>query len=84
MVDKVVRRFTYGGVTRFLANAFSGAKAQWRARQFERHPHVDEKRLLPFWGGTVRDNGSEVIDQCERKPGPPPRNPAAAIAWSRR
>lgn len=65
VVDNVVRRFTYGGVTRFLANTFSGAKAQWRARQFERYPYVDEKRLLPFWVDTVRDNGSEVIDQCE-------------------
>lgn len=65
VVDNVVRPFTYGGVTRFLASTFSGAQAQWRARQFERYPYVDEKRLLPHWVGVVRANGSEVIDQCE-------------------
>lgn len=65
VVDNIVRPFTYGGVTRFLANTFSGAKAQWRARQFERYPYVDEKRLLPHWVDTVRANGSEVIGECE-------------------
>lgn len=65
VVDNIVAPFTYGGVTRFLANTFSGAKAQWRARQFERYPYVDEKRLLPHWVQTVRANGSEIVDQCE-------------------
>lgn len=65
VVDNVVRPFTYGGVTRFLANTFSGAKAEWRARQFERYPYVDEKRLLPHWLDAIRANGSEVLDRCE-------------------
>jgi flavin-dependent dehydrogenase len=65
VVDNVVKPFTYGGVTRFLAATFSGAQAQWRARQFERYPYVDEKRLLPHWVDTIRANGSEVVDQCE-------------------
>jgi flavin-dependent dehydrogenase len=65
VVDDAVRPFTYGGVTRFLANTYSGGKAQWNARQFPRYPYVDEKRLLPFWVDTIRANGSEVLDQCE-------------------
>ncbi|MBI4986907.1 MAG: hypothetical protein HZC24_16565 [Rhodocyclales bacterium] len=64
VVDNVVRPYTYGGVTRFLANTYSGAKAQWQARQFERYPYVDEKRLLPFWVDTIRHNGSDVVDRC--------------------
>ena len=65
VVDNVVRPYTYGGVTRFLASTYSGAKAQWKARQFERYPYVDEKRLLPFWVDTIRHNGSEIVDNCE-------------------
>lgn len=65
VVDDSVRPYTYGGVTRFLANTYSGGKAQWNARQFPRYPYVDEKRLLPHWVDTVRANGSEVLDQCE-------------------
>ena len=65
VVDNVVRPYTYGGVTRFLASTCSGAKAQWRARQFERYPYVDEKRLLPFWVDSTRANGSEIVSQCE-------------------
>ncbi len=65
VVDNVVRPYTYGGVTRFLASTYSGASAQWNARQFERYPYVDEKRLLPFWVDTIRHNGSDVVNQCE-------------------
>jgi 2-polyprenyl-6-methoxyphenol hydroxylase-like FAD-dependent oxidoreductase len=64
VIDNVVKPYTYGGVTRFLASTFSGANAQWRARQFERYPYINEKTLLPHWVDTVRANGSEVIDQC--------------------
>jgi 2-polyprenyl-6-methoxyphenol hydroxylase-like FAD-dependent oxidoreductase len=65
VVDDKVRPFTFGGVTRFLANTCTGATAQWQARQFERYPYVNEKTLLPHWVETVRANGSEVLDQCE-------------------
>ena len=65
VVDELVRPFSYGGVTRFLASTCSGAKAQWQARQFPRYPSIDEKRLLPHWVASVRANGSEVVDQCE-------------------
>ncbi|MDP2371427.1 NAD(P)/FAD-dependent oxidoreductase, partial [Rhodoferax sp.] len=65
VVDDSIRPYTYGGVTRFLANTFSGGKATWNARQFPRYPYVDEKRLLPAWVDTIRANGSEVVDQCE-------------------
>lgn len=65
VVDDAIRPYTYGGVTRFLADTYSGGKAAWNARLFPRYPYVDEKRLLPHWVDTVRANGSEVLDQCE-------------------
>ena len=65
VVDDSIEPYTYGGVTRFLANTCSGAKTQWNARLFPRYPYVDEKQLLPHWVATVRANGSEVLDQCE-------------------
>lgn len=65
VVDNIVKPFTYGGVTRFLASTFSGANAQWCARQFERYPYVDEKRLLPHWVDAIHANGSEVASECE-------------------
>ena len=49
VVDDEVRPFTYGGVTRFLANTCTGATAKWKARQFERYPYVNENTLLPHW-----------------------------------
>lgn len=63
-VDELIQPYTYGGVTRFLANTCSGAKTQWDARLFPRYPYVSEKQLLPHWIATVRANGSEVLDQC--------------------
>lgn len=65
VVDDKVRPYTYGGVTRFLANTCTGAKATWNARQFERYPYINETQLLPHWVASVRANGSEVLDQCE-------------------
>jgi 2-polyprenyl-6-methoxyphenol hydroxylase-like FAD-dependent oxidoreductase len=65
VVDDEVRPFSYGGVTRFLANTCTGATAKWKARQFERYPYINEKTLLPHWVETIRANGSEVLSQCE-------------------
>lgn len=65
VVDELIQPYTFGGVTRFLANTCSGAKTQWNARQFPRYPYINEKQLLPHWVATVRANGSEVLDQCE-------------------
>lgn len=65
VIDDEVRPFTYGGVTRFLASTCTGATANWRARQFERYPYVDEKTILPHWVSVIEDNGSEVLSQCE-------------------
>lgn len=65
IVDDQVRPFTYGGVTRFLASTWTGAAAKWRARQFERYPYIDEKRLLPHWVSVIQDNGSVVLSHCE-------------------
>jgi len=65
VVDNQVLPFTYGGVTRFLASTCTGATADWKARQFERYPYINEKQLLPHWVSTVRANGSEVLDRCE-------------------
>jgi 2-polyprenyl-6-methoxyphenol hydroxylase-like FAD-dependent oxidoreductase len=65
VIDDQVRPFTYGGVTRFLASTCTGATANWRTRQFERYPYIDEKSLLPHWVSVIQDNGSEVLNQCE-------------------
>lgn len=62
VIDEKVRPFTYGGVTRFLGSTWSGGRAVWRARLFDRYPYIDETRLLPHWVECIRANGSEVID----------------------
>ncbi len=65
VVDDEVRPFSFGGVTRFLANTCTGATAKWKARQFDRYPYINEKTLLPHWVETIRTNGSEVLGECE-------------------
>lgn len=65
VIDDQVRPFSYGGVTRFLASTCTGATANWRARQFERYPYIDETTLLPHWVSVIEKNGSEVLNECE-------------------
>ena len=65
VVDDEVRPYTYGGVTRFLASTYGGAKAAWQAKLFDRYPYIDEKTLLPHWVSKIKENGSEVLSDCE-------------------
>ncbi len=65
VLDEKTEPFSFGGVTRFLGNTWTGGKTQWKARQFPRYPYINEKQLLPHWVDTVRANGSEVVDQCD-------------------
>lgn len=60
------RAYTYGGVTRFLANTCSGAKTQWVAKLFHpnAYPYVEEHEILPHWVRTIREHGSEVMSGC--------------------
>jgi len=64
VVNESVMPFTYGGVTRFLTNTFSGGTIRWKAKQFDRYPYIDEKALLPHWVEVIKDNGSTVLDRC--------------------
>ena len=64
VLDDETRPFTYGGVTRFLASTFSGAKTQWKAELFPAYPFVDEKKILPYWVDVLKKNGSTVLDNC--------------------
>lgn len=57
-------KYTYGGVTRYLAKTFSGGDLSWNVKQFERYPFIKEKELLPYWVEGIKENGSEIINQC--------------------
>lgn len=64
VVDAQVMPYTYNGVTRFMTETFGGARIAWKAELFDRYPYVDETRLLPHWINTIRNNGSEIIEEC--------------------
>lgn len=64
VVDGDVEPFTYGGVTRFLTNTYSGSKLSWRAKQFDRYPYVNERTLLPRWVEVIKQNNSQILDNC--------------------
>ncbi len=57
-------KYTYGGVKRYLASTFSGGKVSWETKIFERYPFVKEKSLLSYWIKSIRDNKSDIINQC--------------------
>lgn len=57
-------KFTYGGVTRYLASTFSGGDLSWDVKQFERYPFIKEKELLPYWVDVIKSNGSDIINKC--------------------
>ncbi len=59
-----ITKFTYGGVTRYLASTFSGGKVSWDVKEFPRYPFIKEKELLPYWVDVVKGNGSSIINQC--------------------
>ncbi|MBF8275240.1 MAG: hypothetical protein HW390_313 [Candidatus Brocadiaceae bacterium] len=64
VLDEGVKPFTYGGVTRFLASTFTGAKLAFQAKLFDRYPYVNEKTILPYWLDVIKSNRSQVIDNC--------------------
>ncbi len=64
VLDESVKPFTYGGVSRYLANTFTGAKIAWKSKLFDKYPYVDEKTLLPHWVKTIKDNNSTIINHC--------------------
>lgn len=65
VLDDETRQFSYGGVTRFLAATFSGAKTKWRAKLYPAYPYIDEKKILPYWVDVIRNNGSTILDNTE-------------------
>lgn len=64
VVDEGIKPFTYGGVTRFLANTFTGANLAFPAKLFNRYPYVNEKTILPYWLDIIKTNRSQIIDNC--------------------
>ncbi len=62
VLDDETRQFSYGGVTRFLAATYSGAKTQWRAKLYPAYPYIDEKKILPYWVEVIKQNGSTISD----------------------
>ena len=64
VINEDVEPFTFGGVTRFLANTFTGAKLAFQAKLFDRYPYVNEKTILPYWLDIIKSNRSQIIDNC--------------------
>lgn len=65
VLDEETKQFSYGGVTRFLAATYSGAKTQWRAKLYPAYPYIDEKKILPYWVGVIKKNGSAILNNTE-------------------
>lgn len=65
VLDGETRQFSYGGVTRFLAATYSGAKTRWRAKLFPAYPYIDEKKILPYWVDVIQKNGSTIMDNTK-------------------
>ncbi len=65
VLDGETRQFSYGGVTRFLAATYSGAKTQWRAKLYPAYPYIDEKKILPYWVEVIEKNGSAIMNNTE-------------------
>ncbi len=64
VIDEDVKPYTYGGVTRYLTRTFSGSAIQWKAKQFDRYPYINEHTLLPHWIDVIKQNHSLLIDDC--------------------
>jgi len=67
VVDEDIKPYTYGGVTRFLAKTFLGANLSFRAKLFDRYPYINENTILPHWVNIIKDNNSQITDNCEYK-----------------
>lgn len=59
-----IQTYTYGGVTNWSTNTFTGAKIAWDAKLFERFPYIKEKEILSYWAQVIKNNGSDTIDGC--------------------
>ena len=64
MKNEDIVPFTYGGVTRFLTNTFTGTPFNWQAKLFDRYPYIKEKEILLFWKDIILKNGSTIIENC--------------------
>ncbi len=64
VIDTEIKKYTYGGVARFLTNTFTGAKISWKAKLFKEYPYIKEKELLVHWGLVIKQNGSTILEQC--------------------
>ena len=58
-----IEPYTYGGLTRFMAQTYSGAKACWKTELFDRYPFV-HRSILGYWKDIIQNNGSEIVGQC--------------------
>lgn len=57
--------YTYGGVTRYLTNTFTGTPFDWQAKQFDRYPYIQEKEILLYWKNCILQNGSQILENCQ-------------------
>ncbi len=64
-VPKELMKFTKGGVTRFLADTFTGAKIEWNAKLYKKYPFIKEKEILKYWIGIIKKNKSKIIDNVK-------------------
>ncbi len=66
VLDETTRKFSYGGVTRFLTRTYSmnGDDLAWRAKLYDSYPYIKDRELLTHWVGVIRANGSQVRDNC--------------------
>ncbi|MEI7816108.1 MAG: hypothetical protein WCI45_02840 [Desulfuromonadales bacterium] len=66
VLDEVTRPFSYGGVTRFLTRTYSmnGDDLAWKAKLYDSYPYIKDRELLTHWVGVIRNNGSNVLDNC--------------------
>ncbi len=58
-----IEPYTFGGITRIMAQTYSGAQASWETKLFDRYPYVSPK-ILGYWKDIIQNNGSEVVGQC--------------------
>ncbi|MBI5179760.1 MAG: hypothetical protein HZA04_10940 [Nitrospinae bacterium] len=64
-INDEIKPFTYGGVKRYLADTFSGAKISWDCKLYGAYPYIDEKKILPYWKDKIMRHGSMVLNNCE-------------------
>ncbi len=58
-----IEPYTFGGVTKFLAQTYSGATANWKTELFDRYPYI-KSEILGYWKDIIQNNGSKIVGQC--------------------